>query len=95
MAAARQARSSKTMSPCAGSGFSSAPHPQNSTKQTTENAMKTTARIPDLQFENPDGSPLKITTDCFGRDRIRSSPFPGPFEIKETGRQKIKIWPRN
>lgn len=57
--------------------------------------MKTAARIPELPFENPDGSPLKITTDSFGRDRIRSNPFPGTFEIKETGRQKIKVWPRN
>ena len=40
-------------------------------------------------------SPLKITTDYFGRDHIRSNPFPGPFESKETGRQKIKVWPRN
>lgn len=64
-------------------------------RRVVETEMLGKAVIPELPFENPDGSPLKITTDYFGRDRISSNPFPGPFEIKETGRQKIKVWPRN
>lgn len=63
-------------------------------RRGVETEMLGKAVIPDLPFENPDGSPLKIATDYFGRDRISSNPFPGPFEIKETGRQKIKVWPR-
>jgi lysophospholipase L1-like esterase len=51
------------------------------------------AVIPDLPFENADGSPLKIDTDYFGKKRDTTNPFPGPFEVKESGKQKIKVWP--
>ncbi|MBO9620553.1 MAG: right-handed parallel beta-helix repeat-containing protein [Niabella sp.] len=48
--------------------------------------------VPDLPFENPDGTALKIDTDYFGRKRNVANPSPGPFEIKETGKQKLWIW---
>ena len=51
------------------------------------------AVIPDLPFENADGSPLKIDTDYFGKKRDTTNPFPGPFEAKESGKQKMKVWP--
>ena len=51
------------------------------------------AIIPDLPFENADGSPLKIDTDYFGKKRDMTNPFPGPFEVKESGKQKMKVWP--
>jgi hypothetical protein len=38
------------------------------------------AMIPRLPYENPDGSPLQITTDYFGRSRSRSHPTSGPIE---------------
>ncbi|UKJ07960.1 right-handed parallel beta-helix repeat-containing protein [Solitalea lacus] len=50
------------------------------------------ARISNAQFENPDGSPLKIDTDYFGNKRNTANPSPGAFEIKENGKQKIKVW---
>lgn len=50
------------------------------------------AIIPDLRFENTDGSPLKIDTDYFGAKRNISNPSPGAFEIKQSGKQKIKVW---
>jgi len=50
------------------------------------------AVIPDQAFENPDGSPLRIDTDYFGRKRNENNPFPGPFEISEGGKQVLKVW---
>jgi alpha-N-arabinofuranosidase len=43
------------------------------------------ARIPNLPYENPDGSPLAITTDFHGKRRSRSAPTAGPFETPEPG----------
>lgn len=50
------------------------------------------AIIPNLPFENPDGSMLKIDTDYLNNKRNISNPSPGPFEIKQSGKQKIKLW---
>jgi alpha-N-arabinofuranosidase len=44
-----------------------------------------------LPFENTDGSPLKIDTDYFGNKRNAANPSPGAFEIKQSGKQKIKL----
>ncbi|HEX5153184.1 MAG TPA: DUF1565 domain-containing protein [Parafilimonas sp.] len=49
------------------------------------------AQIPNLPYENPDGSPLTIDADYFGNLRNASNPSPGPFEIKSSGLQKIKL----
>lgn len=51
------------------------------------------AIIPDLPFENVDGSKIRIDTDYFGKKRNASNPAPGPFETWKTGEQKIKVWP--
>jgi alpha-N-arabinofuranosidase len=50
------------------------------------------AAIPNLPFENPDGTPLKIDTDYLGQQRDNTNPSPGPFEIKKSGLQKVKLW---
>ena len=50
------------------------------------------AIVPDLPFENTDGSPLKIDTDYLGNKRNTANPSPGAFEIKQSGKQKIKLW---
>ncbi len=50
------------------------------------------AVIPDLPFENPDGSPVKIDTDYFGKKRDSNNPFPGPFENSSAGSLTIKVW---
>jgi alpha-N-arabinofuranosidase len=57
---------------------------------TTETLTR--AIVPDLPFENVDGSPLRIDTDYLGKKRNAANPSPGPFEIKILGKQKIKIW---
>jgi alpha-N-arabinofuranosidase len=50
------------------------------------------AVIPDLPFEQPDGKPIRIDTDYFGKKRNRSNPTPGPFERPGTGELRIKVW---
>ena len=57
---------------------------------TTETLNK--AIVPNLPFENVDGSPLRIDTDYLGKKRNVANPSPGPFEIKASGKQKIKVW---
>jgi len=66
------------------------------TKQTRKLISTKTlgkAALPDQAYELPDGSPLKIDTDYFGNPRNAANPFPGPFEIHEDGKLKLKVWP--
>ena len=51
------------------------------------------AKIPDLPYEQPDGSPYRIDTDYLGRKRSDVSPFPGPFELSKRNKQELKVWP--
>jgi alpha-N-arabinofuranosidase len=51
------------------------------------------ATIPNLPFENADGSPIRIQTDYFGNRRNEANPFPGPFEIPEGGKLRLRVWP--
>jgi hypothetical protein len=50
------------------------------------------AMIPGQAFENPDGSPLTIDTDYFGRKRNEANPSAGPFENPGDGELKLKVW---
>ncbi len=47
--------------------------------------------VPDLPFENPDGTKVVIDTDYFGRKRNTQNPSPGPFEILSSGKQKMNV----
>jgi alpha-L-arabinofuranosidase len=51
------------------------------------------AKVPNLPFENADGTPIRIDTDYFGAKRNEANPFPGPFETPTGGKQEIKVWP--
>lgn len=51
------------------------------------------AIVPGLPFENADGSPVRIDTDYAGKKRDIANPSPGPFEIRSSERQKIRVWP--
>jgi alpha-N-arabinofuranosidase len=50
------------------------------------------AKVPNLPYENADGSPLSIATDYFGKKRSRANPTPGPFENPGAGRLMLKVW---
>jgi alpha-L-arabinofuranosidase len=48
------------------------------------------ARIPNLPYENADGTPLKVDRDYFGKQRGKA-PRPGPFESLTTGPARIQL----
>jgi alpha-N-arabinofuranosidase len=48
--------------------------------------------ISNLPYEQPDGKPIRINTDYFGRRRKKSNPTPGPFENPGQGDLKLKVW---
>jgi len=50
------------------------------------------AKVPNLSYENGDGTPLKINTDYFGKKRNVANPFPGPFENAGNETIKLKVW---
>jgi len=50
------------------------------------------AKIPKAAFDNPDGTPLKIDSDYFGKKRSEVNPSAGPFEKPGEGEIKLKIW---
>ena len=50
------------------------------------------AKIPDAAYENPDGTPLKIDTDYFGKKRNEANPSAGPFENPGKGKLTLKVW---
>jgi alpha-N-arabinofuranosidase len=52
------------------------------------------AVIPNLPYVNPDGSPIIINTDYFGIKRNIGNLSPGPFEITNSGKQSLQVWPR-
>jgi alpha-N-arabinofuranosidase len=56
---------------------------------TTERLGK--AAIPGLPYEMPDGSPIRIDKDYFGKPRKASNPAPGPFEDAGTGKVLLRI----
>jgi alpha-N-arabinofuranosidase len=51
------------------------------------------AKIPDLPYEHPDGTPYRLDTDYFGNKRNADNPLPGPFERPAGGKQTLKVWP--
>lgn len=62
---------------------------QSRKKVTT--ALLGNASIPDLPYEQPDGSPICVCTDYFGKPRSVSNPTPGPFESPGDGNLKLNV----
>jgi alpha-N-arabinofuranosidase len=50
------------------------------------------ATTPKLPYELPDGTPLRINVDYFGRARNEANPTPGPFENPGDGMQCLRVW---
>jgi hypothetical protein len=64
---------------------------------TLDNPLVTTAllgraKISEAAYENPDGTPLKINTDYFGKKRSEANPCPGPFADPQEGRLTLNVW---
>jgi hypothetical protein len=45
-------------------------------------------------FENPDGTPVTLAIDYFGKPRDPANPGAGPFAGLKPGRHEIKVWPK-
>lgn len=60
------------------------------TRVTTHRLGK--AKIPDLGYENADGSPVVIDQDYFGKKRSQTNPSAGPFEAPGNGPVVLKVW---
>jgi alpha-N-arabinofuranosidase len=50
------------------------------------------AQVPDLPYEQPDGSAVHINTDYFAQKRPGQNPTAGPFEKREDSRVVLKVW---
>ncbi|MFZ2643277.1 MAG: hypothetical protein WA117_19955, partial [Verrucomicrobiia bacterium] len=50
------------------------------------------AKISGVRYENPNGSPLKVDTDYFGKRRSKATPTAGPFETLDGGSLKLRVW---
>ncbi|MCX5655145.1 MAG: right-handed parallel beta-helix repeat-containing protein [Planctomycetota bacterium] len=57
---------------------------------TTELLGKAT--IPNLPYEQPDGTPIRVSTDYFGKRRNETNSTPGPFENIGTGPLVHRVW---
>jgi alpha-N-arabinofuranosidase len=49
------------------------------------------ALVPQLPYENADGSPLAVDRDYFGKPRDPARPTPGPFERPGTGELTLRV----
>jgi len=50
------------------------------------------AAVSKAAYENPDGTPLTVDTDYFGKKRSETTPFPGPFENPGEGQLTLRVW---
>ena len=60
-------------------------------RKTVTTEMLGKATIPNVAFEHPDGTPLRIDTDYFGKKR-GTNPVPGPFETVGAGDRNLIVW---
>lgn len=61
------------------------------TRQTVTTDLLGKAAIPNLPYERPDGSPIRVQTDYFGRARDQANPTPGPVERPGSGPIGIRV----
>jgi hypothetical protein len=50
------------------------------------------AKVSGVGYENPNGTPLMINEDYFGKRRNEKRPTVGPFENPGEGEVKLKVW---
>jgi alpha-N-arabinofuranosidase len=51
------------------------------------------AKVPDLPYEQPDGTPYRLDSDYLGGKRNSDHPCPGPLELSPEGKIRLKVWP--
>ena len=61
-------------------------------RQVVTTKMLGKAKVPNLSYENADGTPISILTDYFGKKRNALNPFPGPIEYAGNGVITLKVW---
>jgi len=61
-------------------------------RQFVTSALLGRAAIPDLLYEQPDGAPIRIDTDYFGKERNETDPTPGPFEHPDREFLRLRVW---
>ena len=62
------------------------------TRRLVTSALLGEAAIPNLPYEQPDGSAVRVDTDYFGAERNPLNPAPGPFERLGAGATRLKVW---
>ena len=65
---------------------------QQEQRSLVTTALLGSANITNQPYTLPDGSPLAITEDYFGKPRDQANPFPGPFEA--SGVLRLQVWPK-
>jgi alpha-L-arabinofuranosidase len=65
---------------------------QERTRKLVTSALLRKAVIPNLPYEQSNGSPIRIDTDYFGKSRIETNLTPGPFANPGNGLLVLKIW---
>jgi alpha-N-arabinofuranosidase len=61
-------------------------------RQVVTTVLLGKAKIPDLPYEQADGSPLIIDEDYFYKRRDKANPSAGPFENPGDGKLTLKVW---
>jgi len=67
---------------------------KNHKREIVTTEMLGKALVPDMLYENADGSAITIDTDYFGDSRKQSNPVPGPFTYQGKRKKEIKVWPK-
>jgi alpha-N-arabinofuranosidase len=68
------------------------PAVRKATTRRVTTALLGKAKIPNLGYENADGTPVNIDYDYFGKKRAEASPCPGPFADLGQGDLQFKVW---
>ncbi|MGE5608692.1 MAG: carbohydrate-binding protein, partial [Bacillota bacterium] len=61
------------------------------TRQLVTTELLGKASIPNLPYERPDGTPIRVNSDHLGRPRNEANPTPGPLEAPGTGTLAVKV----
>ncbi len=72
--------------------FTPGPALKQATTARVTTATLGRAKVPQVAYENADGSPLAVDRDYFGRKRSGTKPTSGPFEKLGGGEVRLPVW---